>query len=986
VAEQLGTLSFASWLRQGLAAGIGRPDGGGQSGAETVVQVAVRFENGLSATANLALVGPGDIVGLDSNVVVRVWPKPNDNDAEFESMALIEFDQADLPWRYTPSAPTATTPPGGQLRPWINLLVLKESEASIAPPTPSLKQTVVTVTNPAALPNLAEAWAWAHTQFIGQNLAAEQLPNKIKGAHGQFASRIISPRLLEPSTSYIACLVPTFERGAVLARTGQLPDANVDALSPAWTAGAAGVKLPVYFFWRFQTGTTGSFQQLAKLIQPKKLPDGVGRRSMDVGNPGLALPSPVIDAPRTLQVEGAIQSFEAFQAGPSRWDTPDRTRWVDGLKQFLNTPQVVVDGVPVKVVAPPLYGQWYAAQRQLDAPTNPPWFFALNSDPRSRVGGGLGTVVVQNHQQALLASAWNQVGEINAVNSRLKVAQLGREVLRRLFERHVVTGTSDTVWTMTGRLHAFARCGGKALCVRFDESPVGHWIFDPAWRRVSRPLGALGRFQGKPLLPPGFTSDVIARLNAGQHPAPEPPTPFGLFTHDRIFERICFDGLTPVDLGKLIGIGPDLLLFWGLVIMYSARQLIVSQNGECFWHAIRMLRFGMTLIWIANSISGTNPGDATRRIHWCQGIFSCDDLKAAPTAPNFAPLRFPTGTLPLPPLVGGGPNTAAATAFRADFCSILDGPQPPPPPIPPPPSIPDLNECRLELQRDLDPAITVERRFNALIHLDPSVVWNPKDRLEPIFLPPKYQAPMYVPLAEESKDWIMPGINDVERDTVGLGMTNQRFVEAYMVGCNQELTRELLFNEFPVDQRATYFRQFWDIAGIVPPQGSPIDPETLRDILPIAGWSPTATLGSNSARAGSPNGSERLVLVVRAQLVQKYPNVIVYAVPAQVDTSTGRLVLSNDEVHPVFYGTIAPDVAFYGFDIAVDKVRTTPGYFFVLQEHPTEPKFQITSPPGTMVSPPPGGTGTTSGQVANAIFHDPFRIAIHGSVLLPSTS
>jgi hypothetical protein len=216
-------------------------------------------------------------------------------------------------------------------------------------------------------------------------------------------------------------------------------------------------------------------------------------------------------------------------------------------------------------------------------------------------------------------------------------------------------------------------------------------------------------------------------------------------------------------------------------------------------------------------------------------------------------------------------------------------------------------------------------------------------------------------------------------------MTNQRFVEAYMVGCNQELTRELLFNEFPIDQRATYFRQFWDIAGIVPPQGSTIDPEKLRDILPIAGWSPTAALGSNSARVGSPNGSERLVLVVRAQLIQKYPNVIVYAVPARIDTSTGRLVLSDDEVHPVFYGTIAPDVAFYGFDIAVDTVRTTPGYFFVLQEHPTEPKFQIASPPGTMVSPP-GGAGTTSGQVASAIFHDPFRIAIHGSVLLPSTS
>ena len=97
----------------------------------------------------------------------------------------------------------------------------------------------------------------------------------------------------------------------------------------------------------------------------------------------------------------------------------------------------------------------------------------------------------------------------------------------------------------------------------------------------------------------------------------------------------------------------------------------------------------------------------------------------------------------------------------------------------------------------------------------------------------------------------MPGIKELTRDTAGLAMTNQRFVEAYMVGCNQELTRELLFNGFPTDQRGTYFRQFWDIAGIVPPEGSTIDPETLRDIQPIASWSRTGGLGSNSARAAS---------------------------------------------------------------------------------------------------------------------------------------
>ena len=159
---------------------------------ETKVPLVVHFDNGLRADVGLTLVGPGDIAGLDSNVVVRVWPTPDDNDAEFESLVLIELDQADLPWRYTPAAANAS----GQLRPWLSLLVFEESEASLAPPTPALKQAVLTVQNGAGLPNLAEAWAWAHTQFIGKNLTEAQLSSSIKGAPGEFASRILSCRSL----------------------------------------------------------------------------------------------------------------------------------------------------------------------------------------------------------------------------------------------------------------------------------------------------------------------------------------------------------------------------------------------------------------------------------------------------------------------------------------------------------------------------------------------------------------------------------------------------------------------------------------------------------------------------------------------------------------------------------------------------------------------------------------------------------------------
>ena len=42
-----------------------------------------------------------------------------------------------------------------------------------------------------------------------------------------------------------------------------------------------------------------------------------------------------------------------------------------------------------------------------------------------------------------------------------------------------------------------------------------------------------------------------------------------------------------------------------------------------------------------------------------------------------------------------------------------------------------------------------------------------------------------------------------------------------MVGLNHEFARELLWREYPTDQRGSYFRQFWDVRGFLDePSGS----------------------------------------------------------------------------------------------------------------------------------------------------------------------
>jgi hypothetical protein len=279
--------------------------------------------------------------------------------------------------------------------------------------------------------------------------------------------------------------------------------------------------------------------------------------------------------------------------------------------------------------------------------------------------------------------------------------------------------------------------------------------------------------------------------------------------------------------------------------------------------------------------------------------------------------------------------------------------------------------------------LTVGRRVTDRITLDPSVDWDPADPLEPMLFTPEYERPMYEPLNQISSDWILPGINQVKRDTVGLAVTNQKFVESYMAGLNQEMTRELLWNEFPTDQRGTYFRQFWSIAGHILENGSTLPPEQLHDIRPLRLWANAAELGENSPRP-PPGGDEDepfLVLVVRAQLIQKYPNVIVYA--QRLDAATQTLI--GEQEHPIFYALLEPDTAFYGFQLTATEIREDPSWYFVLQEQPGEPKFadELTDRGAQKYTPDPTPFANSAGLFAQATILQPFRLGIRGISLLP---
>jgi hypothetical protein len=168
-------------------------------------------------------------------------------------------------------------------------------------------------------------------------------------------------------------------------------------------------------------------------------------------------------------------------------------------------------------------------------------------------------------------------------------------------------------------------------------------------------------------------------------------------------------------------------------------------------------------------------------------------------------------------------------------------------------------------------------------------------------------------------------LDQVLPNTATLLETNPKFVESFLVGLNAEMGRELLWRGFPTDQRGTYFRQFWDS----------LADDDQGDIAVINEWGSTQ-LGENA------RGGENLVLLLRGELLRRYPNSVIYAVPA---VRIGQvLTLSPDEaeeIHPVFRGTLKPDVTFLGFPMRPEDATGDPGMFFVIQQQPTEPRFGL---------------------------------------------
>lgn len=912
--DSIARYSFLPWLRKGLGASLENVD---VAGPRATLELSVKVNAEHQVQKQVALFGPGDVVGIDAQAIIRTDPRRHVLDFEPNYLPLVEFYDEDFPWRYTPAAATTEH----RLRPWITLAVLSDDEfESIG----EGRLPVIRIFAPDdVLPPPDQTWAWAHAHTNrdvtdSENAPTGELDNVVRDAPDLTISRLLSPRRLVANRGYTAFVIPTFEVGRK-AGLGQPVPPEQSGLDPAWGDGQD--TFPVYYQWRFRTGTRGDFEYLVRQLVPRTLDARVGIRDMDVQQPGLDLPS--ITEPPALGLEGALKTVDT-ESTP--W--PDPSEFQSALTELINLPEDAQQQAGHDpIVTPPLYGRWHAGTPRLGAEANPPWLEELNTDPRNRTAAGLGTRVVQDQQEQLMASAWRQFGEITEANRRLVRAQLAREVGLSLHARLRKLDESRTL-SFTAPVHARILASPTTVRKVVHDSVLPTAAVDRSFRRLSRPRGPVSRRTGQQV--PIGAPAVISRLNTSEiTAAPPKAAPTGQVTLDAVAED-----LAPNLSERLLAALP-----WLRWLILIATVLVVVFSGLSLLPALALGAGAVASFFALGRISARAAFASDMR----ESALSNERIDATLPRPSF---RISKPGAAVAPVGSSGQDSLEAKNFRdalGTFSEKYLGVVP----APTPRKALDLGRLRTSLLEGLDPNKNVGLRLGKQIGLRTDLPPR-KDPLDTVMWSPEFEQPMYEALARMSSEFLLPNVNLITQNTISLLLTNSPFVEAYMVGLNHEMARELLWREFPTDQRGTPLRQFWDVRDRVAATDSPDEPlETQHDIKPIHAWAKTSRLGEN-APADSGTQQEKLVLVVRGDLFKKYPTAVVFAVNAVWPEQGGSRTLGDEEKYPLFLAQLEPDLLFLGFDLTPEEVNGSanpddqqPGWFFVIKERPGEPRFGL---------------------------------------------
>lgn len=1008
----LANYSFLPWVRMGLGNEIIEVDSLGAAlpgnpvleRPEISVSATLKGTQGdqskeSTITKTVKVQGPGDVLGVNPQSIIRVHPKNGVANFETNNLCYIEFYEEDLPWRFTPARPN-----GEKLRPWLALIVLRENEfekSKGGTPTP-----YITITNEAlskVFCNTEDTYALAHVQVL------EEIENNSPNLNSYLAdliakdpdsalSRLLCARKLEytdPSPGldydpnrYHAFLIPAFETGR---RAGlNLDTHEVPAQQSSWsnhaiTEGTNPNDYPYYFTWNFKVDQGGDFESLAQLLEARELPENIGKREMLLDDMGYGI-MPVGDDALGF-VEGAMRHPNYQTAAWPMTNLALKQQLLEVLNLSFNLQSTTVSDnsafffTPNReedpIITPPIYGKWH---KGIDKLTNngTDWVHKLNLHPSNRVAAGLGVQVVQKHQEKFMELAWEQIGEINEANQKIRENELAKRASKALFSKKIQKFDHLNLILATGKSFEMIKFQANATIKKvLKTSTVPTSIRSGTFLKVANNFTPTALMNGgvdgaKAVL----NQELFVKMNKAEgeigkiSAAPPKGEPLMSISSTKTFELInqvvtnppksFMERFTTV----VIAVGPmvnntDLFLpalqaEFTKTAEYERAVAIVNSFKKAGSRKVIQANKAWEFLVENDVFEGRISDDFDEGIYGTvkavnsdfqfekQILFKKKSASTNSTLIQFQQVEMLKSRIEYSNSFSTVFNINAATdpaAFK-----VLTRP------------IKPVLEATFvaTLRSKLDPKVNFKRKLGAFFK--GAVPENHK----PIMAYPRFPFPVYHYLKEISPDYIIPNVSEIEPNTITLMEPNWKFVESFLVGMNHEFSRELLWREFPTDMRGSYFRHFWDYENN-PNVGSVAELSELienqdkcADIEKIHLWN--SSLGNNQAKKGIG-----LVLLIKGDLLRKYPNTLVYAQKAvyQNDNSALPRKLSDyDDLQnvkwPVLSGTLEPDVYFFGFELTPEEANGNrtgdPGWFFVLRERPAQISFGLDDAAETLPS------------------------------------
>ena len=973
--------------------------------------------------APFTLMAAADVTGLQAGAILRTAPPPLARDVEVTKMVHVDFAEEGLPWRYTPEKNG-----NDRVRPWLVLLVGTSEEMVVEGSVLNVQDSVLLDHDLADAPAVAGAYRsylWAHVQETS----------------GVRHARLLSPRKLEPLRKYVAAIVPAF---------------NAEG-KEMWTLGGGQVQrnfqvLPSFYSWSFTTAEEGDFETLAaKLHIP---PAGsAGKTRLHYPRP---VESGGVQVKPTFQVGGAIMSLQP-DLGLVKPDMMNDEQLLDGLGALMNDEHLreqVVALLPPGVtklteltlaqkqqimaaLAQPVQDLIAAANADLDVLNNqlvdtfqpprqiipmPPygrpwvpdpdsiesgWPGRLNDDPRFRGIAGLGTWMGVEGQEALMDAAVQQAGALREAAQRVSYLALGLWAAGRLWDRRLPDDKNEQLRIFGPILARMVTTGGDTVLRRITAgtSPLTPAVFSGAAQRLLRDRATHTRHVGAAGGGPGSGVDRSQALDIANEAQPLPQrAPAGLPHMDAIGAAIGL-GTIEGELGIDEGVLEEIRAKQGELVQAVVDEYRVQGDGMRHDLAIRLFENYVPQLQdlLANFGLPCEGRELAARMAEDLGL---PVSALAPWEDIFITfleqvLASVDARRRLEDALVLGVRRCMFRQRCGDYLQHLDVAQPGAfcddvlaslPPAPRQEQTPiDLGRLHQIIADALNPNLPgapARARVGATIHgLDLARLVRPE-------FPIGLNFPTWELLRQYDKEWLLPGVNALEKDSITALQTNPAFIDAFMVGINSQFISEMVWRDLPVARDCTPLRMFW---GAVDYKSG----KRQADIEPLREWAkaPEKDIGDLAHQTIQPSDPQnasgnRLVIVFRSDLFRRYPGTLVYLFkPLPEDLPAGQPPEALDNwlkatpdlgqveaakppgqrrfYGPTFVGVLTPEVTFFAFDV---RPETLNEYWLMLGEPPAELRFRNGKPPAEVAV-------THSAAFAATTIDEPTRVAISGAWL-----